>query len=90
MLDITISYSEAEDLILAFQRTMASLRDNLTELELLLKRIIEGQVFIDKEDCWEEVHKKSVVLTGKKFNATVHFGHYSEIVRHNKNYIVRR
>lgn len=44
------------------------------------KDIYESKdLYWDSEDCWEEAHKKSIELTGSKWNAQVHFGHYAEI-----------
>lgn len=51
MLEINSTYPELEDITLCFERTMAQIRDNLTDMELLFKRIINNQVFISDEEC---------------------------------------
>lgn len=50
MLDLNSTYPEAEELTLAFNRTMAQLRDNLTDLELLFSRIMKGETFVSEEE----------------------------------------
>lgn len=53
MLDLNSTMPESEDLTLAFNRVMASLRDNLTDLELLFREIMKGNTYISEDECAE-------------------------------------
>lgn len=44
------------------------------------KDIYESKdLYWDDEECWEDARKKSIELTGDKYNATVHKQHFITI-----------
>lgn len=58
MLELNTSYPDKEDIELAKERCFASIRDSITDLELLFKRIIEGNIYLDDEETAKLLHCK--------------------------------
>lgn len=56
MLELESTYPEQEDLQLALNRCMSTIRDSLSDLELLFKTIIEGRTYIPDEDVAKLLH----------------------------------
>lgn len=58
MLELNSTYPDQEDLTIEFNRLMANLRDNLSDLEILFKRIFEGKTYITDEEVAQILHCK--------------------------------
>lgn len=50
MLELDSTYPDQEDITIEFNRLVSSIRDNLTDLEILFKKIFEGKTFIDEDE----------------------------------------
>lgn len=58
MLDLNSMYPDSEDLTEAFNREFATLRDSLSNIEQLFKRVLQGKTFLDDEELAELLHCK--------------------------------
>lgn len=62
MLDLNSRRPDQEDLTLAFNRCMSSIRDNLADLEILFKLIFDGNTYLDEEETATLLHCKKTEI----------------------------
>jgi hypothetical protein len=53
MIEINSTYPEVEDLTLAANRCLSQAREAVSDLEQLVKRVLEGRFYITDEECAE-------------------------------------
>lgn len=58
MLEINACYPDEEDITVEFSRIISSIRDNVTDLEFLFKKIFDGQTFIGEDEVIQLLHLK--------------------------------
>lgn len=58
MIDYGAIYPDEEDITLAFERSMATVREELSNLEQILKRTLEMKTFINEDECAAIFHCK--------------------------------
>lgn len=56
MLDLDIQCPETEDIEEAINRCFASIRDNIADIEMLVKRLASNQTFITSEKAAQILH----------------------------------
>ncbi len=59
MVDFNSIYPDEEDIKLAFERSMATIQEELQNLRDITKRCLEGRTYVDKDQCAEILHCKT-------------------------------